>query len=111
MITARWRGRLIPATKISERPLAVTARSTWLWEFVSPTVTVYDIAVGPGARGFDTAKQILGEDFSCVLCRDGWARAGTPSSAVDGRARSPDDGGRQGRFGRGVRRSPAWRTG
>lgn len=45
----------------------------WLWAFVGDTVTVYDIAVGPGARGHEIAADILGADFDGTLCRDGWA--------------------------------------
>lgn len=42
----------------------------WLWVYVGDEVTVYDIA---GGRGYEQAKQILGEDFAGVLERDGWA--------------------------------------
>jgi transposase len=42
----------------------------WLWDFVGDDVTVYRILDG---RGYDQAKQILGEGFSGVLERDGWA--------------------------------------
>jgi transposase len=45
----------------------------WLWVFVGDTVTVYEIAIGEGARSYEVAKEVLGEDFAGVLCRDGWA--------------------------------------
>jgi len=48
----------------------VAARKQWLWAFVGDGgVTVYLIA----GRGYEDATQILGEDFSGVLERDGWA--------------------------------------
>ena len=47
----------------------VEARKRWLSVFVGDGVTVYLIA----GRGYDDAKRILGEDFSGVLERDGWA--------------------------------------
>lgn len=48
----------------------VAARKRWLWAFVGDEqVTVYLIA----GRGYEDAKPILGEDFSGVLERDGWA--------------------------------------
>jgi transposase len=51
----------------------VDAERGWLWVFVGDTVTVYDIATGEGARGFEVAAEMLGEDFDGVLVRDGWA--------------------------------------
>lgn len=65
--------RASPVVSPDETGWRIDGERGWLWVFVGTTVTVYDIALGPGARGFDTAKQILGEDFSGVLCRDGWA--------------------------------------
>lgn len=47
----------------------VAARKRWLWAFVGDGVTVYLI----GGRGYEDACGILGEDFSGVLERDGWA--------------------------------------
>lgn len=65
--------RASPVVSPDETGWRIDGERGWLWVFVGTTVTVYDIALGPGARGFDTAKQVLGEDFSGVLCRDGWA--------------------------------------
>jgi transposase len=49
----------------------VGGRRQWLWVFVGDDgVTVYLIAAG---RGYEQAKSVLGEDFSGVLERDGWA--------------------------------------
>lgn len=48
----------------------VDAERGWLWVYVGDTVTVYDIAPG---RGYEHAAAILGEEFSGILCRDGWA--------------------------------------
>ena len=65
--------RVSPVVSPDETGWRIDGERGWLWVFVGGTVTVYDIALGPGARGFDVAKAILGEDFSGVLCRDGWA--------------------------------------
>jgi transposase len=65
--------RCSPVVSPDETGWRIDGERGWLWVFVGATVTVYDIALGPGARGFETAKQVLGEDFSGVLCRDGWA--------------------------------------
>jgi transposase len=51
----------------------IDAERGWLWVFVGDKVTVYEIAIGEGARGYEVAKEILGEDFAGILCRDGWA--------------------------------------
>lgn len=48
----------------------VDGRKAWLWAFAGEDATVYLIASG---RGYEDAKVILGEDFSGVLERDGWA--------------------------------------
>jgi transposase len=48
----------------------IGGRKAWLWAFAGEHVTVYLIAQG---RGHEHAAQILGEDFSGVLERDGWA--------------------------------------
>lgn len=42
----------------------------WLWGFTTERETVYRIFRG---RGFDEARQVLGEDFEGVLVVDGWA--------------------------------------
>lgn len=36
-------------------------------------MTVYSIAIGEGARGYESAEEILGADYDGVLCRDGWS--------------------------------------
>ena len=48
----------------------IGGQKAWLWAFAGEEVTVYLIAQG---RGFEHAAQILGEDYSGVLERDGWA--------------------------------------
>lgn len=48
----------------------VGAVPAWLWVYVSTKVTVYAIEAG---RGFKEAAKVLGEKFSGVLARDGWA--------------------------------------
>ncbi|MCA1680788.1 MAG: IS66 family transposase, partial [Actinobacteria bacterium] len=49
----------------------VAGSRQWLWVFVGDDgVTVYLIAPG---RGYEQARSVLGEDFSGVLERDGWA--------------------------------------
>lgn len=68
-------GALIEAVRASatvapdETGWRVAARKQWLWAFVGDQVTVYLIA----GRGYEDAKRILGEEFSGVLERDGWA--------------------------------------
>jgi transposase len=48
----------------------INGQKAWLWAFAGQGVTVYLIARG---RGYEQARGILGEDFSGVLERDGWA--------------------------------------
>jgi transposase len=48
----------------------INGQKAWLWAFAGEDVTVYLIASG---RGYEHAAEILGEDFSGVLERDGWA--------------------------------------
>jgi transposase len=48
----------------------INGQKAWLWAFAGEQVTVYLIAPG---RGFEHACEILGEDYSGVLERDGWA--------------------------------------
>lgn len=48
----------------------VDGRKAWLWAFAGEEATVYLIASG---RGYGHAKLVLGEEFSSVLERDGWA--------------------------------------
>jgi len=48
----------------------IGGQKVWLWAFAGENVTVYLIAHG---RGYEHACEILGEDFSGVLERDGWA--------------------------------------
>lgn len=62
--------RASPVVSADETGWRIDAERGWLWVYVGDQVTVYDIALG---RGYDQAKAILGEDYSGVLCRDGWA--------------------------------------
>jgi transposase len=48
----------------------INGQKAWLWAFAGERVTVYLIAAG---RGYEHACEILGEDYSGVLERDGWA--------------------------------------
>ena len=48
----------------------IDATRGWLWVYAGDTVTVYDIAPG---RCYEHAAAILDEDFSGMLCPDGWA--------------------------------------
>ncbi len=48
----------------------INGQKAWLWAFAGENVTVYLIAEG---RGYEQAAEILGEDYSGVLERDGWA--------------------------------------
>lgn len=47
--------------------------NAWLWVFSSPTVTIYAIRAGRGARSSEVPRAILGEDFDGILIVDGWA--------------------------------------
>ncbi|MGO9900311.1 MAG: IS66 family transposase [Solirubrobacteraceae bacterium] len=58
------------AVAADETGWRVAGRRKWLWVFVGDDVTVYLIAEG---RGYEQATSVLGEDFSGVLERDGWA--------------------------------------
>lgn len=51
----------------------IDAERGWLWVFVGDKITVYEIAIGEGARGYEVASEVLGEDFAGIICRDGWA--------------------------------------
>jgi Transposase IS66 family len=57
----------------------IDAERAWLRVCVGDTVTVYDIAPG---RGYGQAKQVLGEDFTGVLERNGWAAYGSFAEAT-----------------------------
>ena len=48
----------------------INGQTAWLWAFAGENVTVYLVAPG---RGYEHAVAILGEDYSGVLERDGWA--------------------------------------
>lgn len=48
----------------------VAARNAWLWVFATANISLYSIMLG---RGFKEAASVLGEAFSGVLVRDGWA--------------------------------------
>lgn len=65
--------RISPVVSPDETGWRIDGERGWLWVFVGDTVTVYDIATGPGARGFDTAAEVLGADYAGIICRDGWA--------------------------------------
>ncbi len=59
-----------PVVSAHETGWKVGGRLHWLWVFATPHATVYRIQPG---RGFTQAASVLGEDFSGVLERDGWA--------------------------------------
>lgn len=59
-----------PVVAPDETSWKVAGQSHWLWAFASPQTTVYAIRRG---RGFRDAASILGDDFSGILVRDGWA--------------------------------------
>lgn len=64
--------RLSAVVSPDETGWRVDAERGWLWVFVGDKVTVYDIAVGEGARGHGVAETVLGADYAGVICRDGW---------------------------------------
>jgi transposase len=48
----------------------VGGNSAWLWVATNTHLTVYNVAEG---RGFDQATDIIGEDYTGTIVRDGWA--------------------------------------
>ncbi len=59
-----------PVVSADETGWKVGGRLHWLWVFATPRATVYRIRPG---RGFADAASVLGQEFSGVLERDGWA--------------------------------------
>ncbi len=64
-----WIRHRAPVVTADETGWKVGGRLQWLWVFTTACVTIY--AIQPG-RGFDEAAQVLGEDFTGTLVRDGW---------------------------------------
>lgn len=62
--------RASPTVAPDETGWRIDGQKAWLWAFAGENVTVYLIALG---RGYEHAVEILGEDYSGVLERDGWA--------------------------------------
>jgi len=62
--------RASPVVAPDETGWRINGQKAWLWAFAGEHVTVYLIAHG---RGYEHACEVLGEDFSGVLERDGWA--------------------------------------
>jgi len=62
--------RSSPVVAPDETGWRINGQKAWLWAFAGEDVTVYLIAAG---RGYEHAAEILGEDYSGVLERDGWA--------------------------------------
>jgi transposase len=59
-----------PAVTADETSWKVGGHLQWLWAFVTPDTTVYQIHEG---RGFAQAAAGLGAAYAGVLVRDGWA--------------------------------------
>lgn len=62
--------RASPTVAPDETGWRINGQKAWLWAFAGENATVYLIAPG---RGYEHAAEILGENFSGVLERDGWA--------------------------------------
>ena len=62
--------RASPAVAPDETGWRIGGQKAWLWAFAGENVTVYLIAPG---RGYEYAAEVLGDDYSGVLERDGWA--------------------------------------
>ena len=62
--------RVSAAVAPDETGWRIGGQKAWLWAFAGENVTVYLIAEG---RGYEQACEILGEEYSGVLERDGWA--------------------------------------
>ena len=60
--------RASPVVAPDETGWRINGQKAWLWAFAGEHVTVYLIAHG---RGYEHACEVLGEDFSGVLERDG----------------------------------------
>lgn len=65
--------RVSPVVSPDETGWRIDGQRAWLWVFVGDRVTVYSIAIGEGARGYETAAEVLGAGYDGVICRDGWA--------------------------------------
>jgi transposase len=62
--------RQAPQVSADETGWKVAGLTAWLWGFITAKISLY--AIMPG-RGFKQAAAVLGEAFSGVLVRDGWA--------------------------------------
>ncbi|CAN5919828.1 IS66 family transposase [soil metagenome] len=59
-----------PTVAADETGWRVAGAKAWLWVFANAEATVYRIAAG---RGYDVAAGVLGDRYSGVIERDGWA--------------------------------------
>ena len=62
-----------PVVNPDETGWKVGGRRWWLWDFVTAGFTVYRIVP---SRGGDVVEEVLGIEFSGIVCRDGWAPYG-----------------------------------
>jgi transposase len=69
LIDALRRCHIVHADETGWRVGAVNA---WLWVFSNKDVTIYTIRTGPGARGHEVPKDMLGPDFDGYLIVDGF---------------------------------------
>jgi transposase len=59
-----------PVTVMDETGWRVNGETAWLWVATTPEATAYNVADG---RGFDQACDLVTEDYTGVIVRDGWA--------------------------------------
>lgn len=69
LIDALRRCNIVHADETGWRVGAINA---WLWVFSNKDVTIYTIRTGPGARGSQVPKDVLGPEFDGYLIVDGF---------------------------------------
>ena len=66
----RTRVNTSPVVAADETGWRVGGASAWVWVATTPEATYYNVAHG---RGFEQATEVIDEDFSGTIVRDGWA--------------------------------------
>jgi len=68
-----------PVTVMDETGWRVNSESAWLWVATTREATAYNVA---GGRGFGEACDLVTEDYTGVIVRDGWAPYRSYTSAT-----------------------------
>lgn len=66
----RRRVNASPVVAADETGWRIGGASAWVWVATTPAYTYYNVAHG---RGFDQAAEVIDEDFTGTIVRDGWA--------------------------------------